>query len=227
MTPQNAPKGDVSLNYLISFHSHAHSVPSFLSSSARSVGKETLLRRSFCAMLATLVRLSHCLSYLYRRSDHFSFARHVRLPHLLPRPSSSRRSQERVLVLLSLPLRNWERVWIRRGSFDLSCVLLFALVKNEIQLTLFPSSRLRQGEDHSITSFQKRDTAFREHWFNTHPVSSQGDPALQSNGLSQKIGKKVVSEHDIETEFWRLVESEEETVEVEYGADVHSTIHGR
>lgn len=99
-------------------------------------------------------------------------------------------------------------------------------LKKEVSSHSF-AFRLRQGEDHSITSFQKRDTAFREHWFNTHPVSSQGNPALQSNGLSQKIGKKVVSEHDIETEFWRLVESEEETVEVEYGADVHSTIHGR
>jgi histone demethylase JARID1 len=38
--------------------------------------------------------------------------------------------------------------------------------------------------------------------------------------------KKPVSEDDVEREFWRLVESLTETVEVEYGADVHSTTHG-
>ena len=32
---------------------------------------------------------------------------------------------------------------------------------------------------------------------------------------------------DVEKEFWRLVQSQNETVEVEYGADVHSTTHGR
>lgn len=37
----------------------------------------------------------------------------------------------------------------------------------------------------------------------------------------------VVSEDDVEKEFWRLVQSQNETVEVEYGADVHSTTHGR
>jgi histone demethylase JARID1 len=38
--------------------------------------------------------------------------------------------------------------------------------------------------------------------------------------------KPPVSEDDIEREFWRLVQSITETVEVEYGADVHSTTHG-
>lgn len=83
-----------------------------------------------------------------------------------------------------------------------------------------------QGEEHSISSFQKRDTAFREHWFANHPIASQQPGRSADNGLAQRIGNVIVSEHDVETEFWRLVESEEETVEVEYGADVHSTIHG-
>ena len=38
--------------------------------------------------------------------------------------------------------------------------------------------------------------------------------------------KKAVSEDDVEREFWRLVESPSEEVEVEYGADIHSTTHG-
>ncbi|CAD6457637.1 17ec019e-bb7a-4aab-b211-e186bd499c50 [Sclerotinia trifoliorum] len=37
---------------------------------------------------------------------------------------------------------------------------------------------------------------------------------------------RPVTEDDIEREFWRLVASLEETVEVEYGADIHSTTHG-
>ncbi|EMD40413.1 hypothetical protein CERSUDRAFT_111018 [Gelatoporia subvermispora B] len=38
--------------------------------------------------------------------------------------------------------------------------------------------------------------------------------------------KTRVAERDVELEFWRLVRSQTETVEVEYGADVHSTTHG-
>lgn len=39
-------------------------------------------------------------------------------------------------------------------------------------------------------------------------------------------GHRRESEDDVEREFWRLVESLTETVEVEYGADIHSTTHG-
>lgn len=38
--------------------------------------------------------------------------------------------------------------------------------------------------------------------------------------------RKKETEDDVEREFWRLVESLTETVEVEYGADIHSTTHG-
>ena len=38
--------------------------------------------------------------------------------------------------------------------------------------------------------------------------------------------KRPVTEEDVEREFWRLVESPSEEVEVEYGADIHSTTHG-
>ncbi|KOS17223.1 Lysine-specific demethylase lid [Escovopsis weberi] len=37
---------------------------------------------------------------------------------------------------------------------------------------------------------------------------------------------RPVTEEDVETEFWRLVADLEETVEVEYGADIHCTTHG-
>jgi histone demethylase JARID1 len=75
-----------------------------------------------------------------------------------------------------------------------------------------------EGEEHSIHSFQLRDKAFREAWFETHPPASASP---------MEWGPSVITENDVETEFWRLVESQHETVEVEYGADVHSTTHGR
>lgn len=37
---------------------------------------------------------------------------------------------------------------------------------------------------------------------------------------------RPVTEDDIEREFWRLVENLQDTVEVEYGADIHTTTHG-
>lgn len=37
---------------------------------------------------------------------------------------------------------------------------------------------------------------------------------------------RPVTEEDVESEFWRLVADLEETVEVEYGADIHCTTHG-
>lgn len=43
----------------------------------------------------------------------------------------------------------------------------------------------------------------------------------------RQFGKVTVSEDDVEREFWRLTESSLDTVDVEYGADIHSTSHGR
>ncbi|KIY73862.1 hypothetical protein CYLTODRAFT_416517 [Cylindrobasidium torrendii FP15055 ss-10] len=84
-----------------------------------------------------------------------------------------------------------------------------------------------EGDEHTLQSFQARDREFRRFWFGTHPpktdASSQFDPA---DPTLEKIGQQVISEQDIEREFWRLVENPHETVEVEYGADVHSTTHG-
>lgn len=83
-----------------------------------------------------------------------------------------------------------------------------------------------EGEEHSLSSFQARDKEFRRRWWQTHAPSiprnyTPDDPMLT------KVGDIVVSEYDVEDEFWRLVQSPHDTVEVEYGADVHSTTHGR
>ncbi|KZT71516.1 hypothetical protein DAEQUDRAFT_724032 [Daedalea quercina L-15889] len=92
-----------------------------------------------------------------------------------------------------------------------------------------------EGEEHSLSTFQARDQEFRRLWFKLHRPASQ----TESDG-DVKMTKKpapddptvnvfddvVVTETDVENEFWRLVQSQQETVEVEYGADVHSTTHG-
>jgi histone demethylase JARID1 len=82
-----------------------------------------------------------------------------------------------------------------------------------------------EGEEHSLSSFQARDLEFRRMWFEAHPPPSSMSDVLDPT--VNRIGNATVSEYDLENEFWRLVQSPHETVEIEYGADVHSTTHGR
>jgi histone demethylase JARID1 len=72
-----------------------------------------------------------------------------------------------------------------------------------------------EGSVYSLRQFQEKANSFKEHHFSS---KMPFDPVLNT--------KKPVSEEDVEREFWRLVESITETVEVEYGADVHTTTHG-
>lgn len=81
------------------------------------------------------------------------------------------------------------------------------------------------GEEHSLSSFQARDLEFRRYWFESHPPP-QSEVAID-DPTSNHIGNVTVSEFDVENEFWRLVQASDETVEIEYGADVHSITHGR
>ncbi|KAI0747445.1 PLU-1-like protein-domain-containing protein [Irpex lacteus] len=94
-----------------------------------------------------------------------------------------------------------------------------------------------EGEEHCLSSFQARDLEFRRLWFTSHPPSdTDGDRERIYDGdhhtrhsidpAVNRFGDVEVSETDVEREFWRLVQSANETVEVEYGADVHSTTHG-
>jgi histone demethylase JARID1 len=80
------------------------------------------------------------------------------------------------------------------------------------------------GEDHSLHSFQERARAFKHEYFRTHRPSG---PQTVDDATSEDFGDIQISEAEVETEFWRLVETEYETVEVEYGADIHSITHGR
>ncbi|KAF8265161.1 hypothetical protein EI94DRAFT_1736530 [Lactarius quietus] len=81
-----------------------------------------------------------------------------------------------------------------------------------------------EGEEHSLSSFQARDREFRRRWFQAHtPQQENDDP---DDPTTNTFGDVRVTEYDLEREFWRLVQSPHETVEIEYGADVHSTTHG-
>jgi histone demethylase JARID1 len=85
-----------------------------------------------------------------------------------------------------------------------------------------------EGEEHCLSSFQARDLEFRRQWFNSHPpADSSRDIVTGDDPMVNRIGDIMVSEYDLENEFWRLIQSPHETVEIEYGADVHSTTHGR
>lgn len=80
-----------------------------------------------------------------------------------------------------------------------------------------------EGDEHSIPSFQLRDSSFAYHWWQKHRPT----PSLTIDTPHRVFGRVQVTEDDVEREFWRLTESQTETVEIEYGADVHSTTHGR
>ncbi|TIB77211.1 hypothetical protein E3Q23_01435 [Wallemia mellicola] len=117
------------------------------------------------------------------------------------------------------------------NHFHLDCLIYPLLKRPDVQdwfcdACLYGSGEygFDEGEDHSLASFQARDEDFRKLWFETHPPKTKGRVA--PNGVEQKLGNKIVSEDDIEKEFWRLVDSQDEIVETEYGADIHTTETG-
>jgi [histone H3]-trimethyl-L-lysine4 demethylase len=68
------------------------------------------------------------------------------------------------------------------------------------------------GEEYSLGQFQTKANSFREDYIARK---------LRPDSLD-----KNVSETEVESEFWRMVSNVQETVEVDYGADIHSTTHG-
>ncbi|KAK4099604.1 PLU-1-domain-containing protein [Parathielavia hyrcaniae] len=72
-----------------------------------------------------------------------------------------------------------------------------------------------EGGLYSLKQFQEKAAEFKQQYFsNKMPF----DPVLNCH--------RPVTEDDVEHEFWRLVADIEETVTVEYGADIHCTTHG-
>ena len=73
----------------------------------------------------------------------------------------------------------------------------------------------QDGSIYSLRNFQEKANNFKDHYF---AQKMPFDPISNA--------QKKPTEDDIEREFWRLVENQTESVEVEYGADIHSTTHG-
>ncbi|WZH45965.1 PLU-1-like protein-domain-containing protein [Fusarium acuminatum] len=72
-----------------------------------------------------------------------------------------------------------------------------------------------EGGLYSLKQFQKKANDFKQGYFE------------KKMPFDQELNcHRPVTEEDVETEFWRLVADLEETVEVEYGADIHCTTHG-
>jgi len=72
-----------------------------------------------------------------------------------------------------------------------------------------------EGGLYSLKQFQEKAADFKQHYFSK---KMPFDPVLNCH--------RPVTEDDVEHEFWRLVADIEETVTVEYGADIHCTTHG-
>ncbi|KAH9808328.1 JmjC domain, hydroxylase-domain-containing protein [Melampsora americana] len=103
-----------------------------------------------------------------------------------------------------------------------------------------------EGEEYDLTSFQLRADRFKQQWIESHPIPEKSfklrsplrtqSIQLEGNqeeaegqdaewGLKEFQDELALEDH-IEREFWRLVESQAEAVEVEYGADIHSSTYG-
>ncbi|KKA26546.1 hypothetical protein TD95_003683 [Thielaviopsis punctulata] len=72
-----------------------------------------------------------------------------------------------------------------------------------------------EGGLYSLKQFQQKAADFKQGYFE------------RKMPIDLHLGcARPVTEEDVENEFWRLVADIEETVEVEYGADIHCTTHG-
>ena len=71
------------------------------------------------------------------------------------------------------------------------------------------------GGVYSLKQFQEKANDFKQKYF---AAKMPFDPVLNTH--------RRETEDDVEAEFWKLVVDLHETVEVEYGADIHSTTHG-
>ncbi|KAJ2412497.1 hypothetical protein GGI10_003647 [Coemansia sp. RSA 2530] len=76
------------------------------------------------------------------------------------------------------------------------------------------------GAEHTLESFKNKNDKFKRSFF----ASYYDDSASRRRNGPLMPGN--VPEEKVEEEFWRLVASPFEDVEVEYGADLHSAQHG-
>jgi hypothetical protein len=87
-----------------------------------------------------------------------------------------------------------------------------------------------EGQEHSLHSFRRRADAFKSNWLAEHPLpvdhKGKGKESARLNPEEEMVKEQIAYEDHFEREFWRLVESPFEGVEVEYGADVDAAKDG-
>lgn len=84
-----------------------------------------------------------------------------------------------------------------------------------------------EGREHTFASYHARASAFRKNWLKKHPPPSRqsraGCEAPVDDGEDWAQEQEI--EDHLEREFWRIISSKEK-IEVEYGADLHTTKGG-
>lgn len=86
-----------------------------------------------------------------------------------------------------------------------------------------------EGHEHSLHSFRRRADAFKRNWLEAHPLpidEGKGPESMREGAELDVMAEQIAIEDHFEREFWRLVESPFEGVEVEYGADVDASKDG-
>ncbi|KAG0139575.1 hypothetical protein CROQUDRAFT_54507 [Cronartium quercuum f. sp. fusiforme G11] len=91
-----------------------------------------------------------------------------------------------------------------------------------------------EGQEYNLANFQLRADNFKKKWIEAHPIPIKKDLNGNNNNLElddsdwskEEFKKELELENHMEREFWRLVESPNENVEIEYGADIHSSTYG-
>lgn len=94
------------------------------------------------------------------------------------------------------------------------------------------------GKEHTLGSYRAKADDFKRHWVNEsnqsrskkgvkeEPFTAQDWERLRHTN-PEDWEALLKAEHRVEEDFWRLVESPDVSVEVEYGADLHSAKYGR
>ncbi|KAI7828357.1 JmjC domain, hydroxylase-domain-containing protein [Kickxella alabastrina] len=81
------------------------------------------------------------------------------------------------------------------------------------------------GDEYTLESFKQKGDEFKRKFFEAYyrdaGSNQAGNPYLYGPHMEGRVPESVV-----EQEFWRLIASPFEEVEVEYGADLHSAQHG-
>lgn len=86
------------------------------------------------------------------------------------------------------------------------------------------------GREYTLEMYRTKADEFKRRWIKRHGLDST--PEVKDSEMTGKPNasdflEELTMEDRLEREFWRLTESQTETVEIEYGADLHSSKYGR